>query len=150
MGADRYGVIRVEVKIGTRPLPTAATPALWRVGYLEVANRDARKFLDEDQMCHLRQQILDLASHANPRESETQDVLPIDQFYELRDKGGILGRINARVFFAILAEYRLIVVLACHKKESEGKTPNYVIVRTRNRLREAMKALKSQRAKKGG
>lgn len=133
----------MEVKVATKQ--ALAAPLVWRVGYLEAANKDASKFLDEDQIEHLRQQIIDLATHENPRVSQTQNVERIEDFFELKDKGGILGKISVRVFFAVFDEDTLIVVLGCHKKESEGQTPRHVIVRVRNRLRQAKTAMLKSR-----
>ena len=133
----------MEVKIALGPPQSA--PLVWSVGYLDVANKDAGRILNEDQHAHMRQQVRDLATHRNPRISETQNVAPIDRFYELRDKGGVLGKISVRVFFAVFDEEKLIVVLGCHKKENEGQTPRHIVVKMRNRMRQTQKALEQPR-----
>lgn len=135
----------MEIKIALQP----PDEVVWKVGYLGVANKDAEKLFEPSQRDHLRQQITDLAGHQNPRISQQQDVVPIDQFYELRDKGGVLGRISARVFFGVFDEESLLVILGCHKKENEGSTPNHIVVKMRNRLRQARLALDNLKKQRG-
>lgn len=116
-------------------------PALWKLAYLDAAASDARRFLTEDQYAHVVQQFDDLAASRDPRRSETQDVRPIDDWYELREKGGLLGKINVRVYFAVLDARNLLVILACYKKEDEGQTAKHIMIKVRNRLRQAKKIL---------
>ena len=130
----------MDVRTRTAKPPDGAT-ALWELAYLDAANSDARKILDEDQYAHVIGLFDLLAAEENPRLPRTVDVRSIDAFYELRDKGGILGRLNIRVYFAVFDRQRLILVLGCMKKEQEKKTPPYVITTMRNRLRHAKGAL---------
>ena len=131
----------MQVQIARKALANPAPPRLWNIGYLDVANRDSMKIFTPVQHLHLRDQIDDLSFHQNPRLSETQDVRGIDDFFELRDKGNVLRRISARVFFAVYDVAKLICVLGCHKKENEGKTPGHIVRRIRNRKRYADEAL---------
>ena len=129
----------------TRQLSAPADgTVVWTLGYLEAAVRDAKKFLTDDQYAHAVQQFELLATERNPRLSEAQDIRPIGDFYELRDKGGILGKINLRAYFAVFDESHLIVVLGCYKKEDEGQVAEHIKVRIRNRLRVAKRALSSE------
>lgn len=66
---------------------------VWDLGYLDAAAKDARRFLAEAQYAHIVQQFDDLAGESDPAQSDTVDVRPIDDFFELRDKGGLLGRL---------------------------------------------------------
>jgi len=91
----------VEIRTRSTRTETAEQTATWQLAYIDAAERDARKFLNEDQYAHAVQLFDELSLESNPRCSTTQDVRPIDEFYELRDKGGILGRINLRVYFAV-------------------------------------------------
>lgn len=91
---------------------------------LSQAYSDARQFLAEPQYKHLSRQIRELARQEDPTHSETIDVRAIENFFELRDKGGILRKINARVFFACIKETRTIIVLGAMKKENEGSIPS--------------------------
>ncbi len=118
--------------------------AKWTLAYLDVAEKDGTSFLDPDQYAHAVSLFDDLASESNPRISDRQSVKKIDEFYELRDKGGILRKINLRVFFAVLDEKKLILVLGSIKKEDEGAVPNYIVRKMRNRLREATRAMEPE------
>jgi hypothetical protein len=138
------------VKVKTRALKTdlAHETPRWELGYLEAAEKEARSFLTEEQYAHAIQLFDDLAYESNPTKSETQDVSKIYEFYELRDKGGILGKINLRVYFTIFKERKLILVLATYKKEDDGKVPQHIVIRVRNRLRVA-KELMAKNIQKG-
>jgi hypothetical protein len=82
-----------------------------------------------------------LAYESDPTRSETQDVRKVHEFYELRDKGGILGKINLRVYFVVVEERKLILALATYKKEDEGQVPQHIVIRVRYRLRLAKQKL---------
>jgi hypothetical protein len=88
------GPQRTEIKVGVHegggPLPGY----LWNVLILDQAYQAAREFLDEDQYAHMANQFRELAKHEDPTHSSTLDLRPIEDFYELRDKGGILKKLN--------------------------------------------------------
>lgn len=113
----------------------------WKLGYLDAVERDARKFLTSDQYAHVVGLFEQLAAESDPTKSKTQDVRKIEDFYELRDKGGILGKINVRVYFTVIENVRLILALHVCKKEAEGQTPSHVKLCVRNRLRVARRIL---------
>ncbi len=113
----------------------------WELGYLEAAEKDARKFLTDEQYAHAVELFESLACEPEPTRSKTQRVEKVQEFYELKDKGGILGKINLRVYFALVKKRLLILVLAVYKKEEEEKTPPHIVIRIRNRFRAAMRQL---------
>lgn len=117
----------------SRPGPESLARC-WKLAYLDAAEKDARRFLTDDHYAHAVQLFDELALEVNPRCSETQDVRGIEDFFELRDKGGILGKINLRVYFAVLDDHHIIVVLGVYKKEEEGQTPVFIKDRIRRRL----------------
>ena len=123
-------------KITARRGENRRTP-LWRLAYLEVAEKEARRFLNDEQYEHAVQLFDELAFESHPTQSQTQSVKPIREFYELRDKGGVLGKINLRVYFTVFKERGVIVVLSTYKKEDEGRPPDHIVTRVRNRLRRA-------------
>jgi len=125
--------------------PSGEQTPLWGLGYLDVAEKDARRYLNDDQYAHVVELFDQLACEQNPRLSDTQDIRPIDQFFELRDKGGILGKINLRVYFAVFDEEKLLVALGCRKKEEEHQVPAFVVVKMRNRFRVAKRLAKNAR-----
>ena len=106
-----------------------------RVVPLLAAIKDAKDFLNAGQYLHLTDIVKRLADWENREEISDLRVEPIQGMWELQEKGGILGRINVRVYFAYLKQRREVVVLGAFKKECEGQTPGYVLLRVRNRLR---------------
>jgi hypothetical protein len=142
------GVISMT-KLKTRALKTKVaheTPQ-WELGYLETAEEEAKSFLTKEQYAHAVQLFEDLAYEANPTKSKTQDVRDIDEFYELRDKGGVLGKINLRIYFTIFQKRKLILVLVAYKKEDDGQVPRHIKIRVRNRLRRAKEILAKKKQK---
>lgn len=86
-------------------------------------SRRARSFLNEEQYDHMADQVRELARQDNPTHSMIIDIDAVEDFYEIRDKGGILGKMNVRVFFFPHKPSRTLVVLGCIKKENNGPTP---------------------------
>lgn len=109
----------------------------WELRYLEAAAKEGHKVLDEIQYAYVIEAFDELAFAHDPRVTETHDVRPIYDFYELRDKGGHLGKINLRVYFSVHETERTIVVLSVYKKEDEGKAPERIVRRAKARLRHA-------------
>jgi phage-related protein len=114
---------RRSVKIGVKERGGPPPGYLWNVALLGQAYDEAMSFLNEDQYSHLACQVRELAAQEEPTRCETVDVRPIEDFHEIRDKGGILGKINARIFFFNHKETRTIVILGAIKKENDGPTP---------------------------
>ena len=123
--------VKVGVKEGGGPPPGYE----WSVEILDRAFDEARAFLNDDQYEHLARQIRELASQEDPMQKLTVNVRPVGDFFEVRDKGGVLGKINARVFFFVEFQSRTVVVLGAIKKESEGQTPVATKVTMRRRMR---------------
>ncbi|MGA2498597.1 MAG: hypothetical protein ABSH20_12700 [Tepidisphaeraceae bacterium] len=107
----------------------------WHVWKLDVADRDARGFLDEDQYAHMADQVKELARQSDPTHPATLSVDAIEGFHELREKGGLLGKINVRLFFYLDKSAQVIVILGAIKKENNGPTPTGDKIRMRHRLR---------------
>lgn len=123
--------VKVGVKVGGGPPPGY----LWNADILDCAFDEAMGFLDADQYEHLAAQVRELATQEDPTHSETIDVQPIEDFYEIRDKGGVLVRINARVFFFVRKSTRTIIVLGAINKKNDGPTP----IGDRRRMKRRMK-----------
>ncbi|MGL4423481.1 MAG: hypothetical protein ACRCZF_22685 [Gemmataceae bacterium] len=122
--------LKIGVVLGGGPPPGY----LWNVALLSMVYPEAMEFLTNVQYQHLAEQVRLLAGTAEPTSSDLVDVRPIEDFYELRDKGGVLGKINARVFFAVLREQRTLLVLGSLNKQNDGKTPHHNVVTVRSRL----------------
>lgn len=80
-------------------------------------------FLSAAQYEHIAQQVRELAREHDPSHSETQSVREVSDFLELRDKGGILGKKNVRVFFFLHQPTRELVILGAINKNSENQLP---------------------------
>ena len=78
-------------------------------------------------------QLQELAREADPSHSKTVDVRPIEDFFELRERGGVLANLNARVFFGIDKEARALVILGAINKQNNGPTPDGDRIRMRRR-----------------
>jgi hypothetical protein len=130
--------LKIGVRVGAGPEPGYE----WNVWILDLAYKEAMKFLDEDQYAHLSQQMRELARDQDPTHSAILSVDAVRDFFELREKGGPLGKINVRVFFFPDTREQkpgpanhAIVVLGAIKKENEGRTPPGDIIRIQRRLR---------------
>lgn len=130
-----------EIKIGVQSATGGKTDYLWDVWILDLAFQEAMKFLDEDQYGHVAAQVREMAREFDPSHSVTASVDAIEDFYELREKGGPLGKINVRVFFfldkRVIGRKRnhAIVILGAIKKENQGQTPKGDKIRIGRRLR---------------
>jgi mRNA-degrading endonuclease RelE of RelBE toxin-antitoxin system len=124
-------VIKVGVKEGGGEPPGYK----WNVEILDQAFEEAMGFLDEDQYAHLANQIRELARQDDPTHSDAIDIRPVEGFHEIRDKGGVLRKLNVRVFYAVHKPTRAIVVLGTIKKENNGPTPTGDRIRMRRRRR---------------
>jgi hypothetical protein len=123
--------LKVGVSRGGGPPPGFK----WSVSYLDLAGNEARDLLNEAQYAHVVDQLRSVASETTPTKPKTLDVRPIEDHHELRDKGGILGKINLRVYFTLDSGKQVILVLGVVKKEADGPTPNWIKIRMRGRLR---------------
>lgn len=110
-----------KVKVGVQRQPQHGYR--WAVEFLATAEHEAFRFLGRAQYEHVVDQVRSLAHEPDPARPVTVDVRRVSDFYELREKGGPLGKINVRVFFIIETERRTIVLLGAIKKENEGSTP---------------------------
>jgi hypothetical protein len=85
---------KVGVRRGGGPPPGYR----WHVTILAQVHAEAMAFLNEDQRDHVARQVRELAKHDDPTHSASIDIRPVGDLFEIRDKGGILRKINARVF----------------------------------------------------
>lgn len=102
---------------------------------LERVYGEAKEFLNDDQYAHLALQVKELARQDDPTHSQTVDVRAIEDFHEIRDKGGILNRLNVRIYYFVHHPGRAIVILGALKKEADGATPVHDKILMRNRKR---------------
>jgi hypothetical protein len=111
-----------QVKIGVWAGDGPPPGYRWNVAILELAFDEAMSFLSSAQYHHIAMQFKELALEAYPSHSATASIDKVEEIYELRDKGGILGKLNVRFFFGLTNDHT-IIVLGGIKKEREGQTP---------------------------
>jgi hypothetical protein len=63
-----------------------------------------------------------LARQDDLTHGDTIDIRPVEDFFEIRDKGGILRKLNVRVFYFVYKPTRTMVILGTIKKENDGPT----------------------------
>jgi mRNA-degrading endonuclease RelE of RelBE toxin-antitoxin system len=112
----------------------------WNVEILAQVRDESRDFLSEDQYAHLSRQVRELARHRDPTHSDTLDLRPVGNVFELRDKGGILRRLNVRVFYVVRPDHRTIVILGAFSKQNDGRTPRGDLWRMERRMRQYLEA----------
>ena len=115
-------------------VPPPAAIAVDRIDSFKVAVKEAKDFLDGPRYEHAVDLVKRLRDFGDSQQCADLDISPIRGFYELSDKGGVLGKINLRIYFSFFATWRTIVVLGAWKKEAERKTPGYIIDRMENRM----------------
>lgn len=126
-----------RIKVGVTQRQGPPPGYQWNAWILDIAFNEAMGFLKTEQYGHLRMQVQDLASEDSPSQSPTLSVEKMsgEQFYELRDKGGVLKNLNVRVFFGIDHDRRSIVILGTIHKKNDGPTPRGTIITMRRRWR---------------
>ena len=125
-----------ELKVGVHKGDGPPPGYRWNVLMIDFVYDEVMKFLDEAQYAHLAHQFQELGLQLDPRSCQTISVKRIEDFYELRDKGGILGGLNVRVFYHVDdGPARSIVVLGAIVKQNDGATLNADKIRMRRRQR---------------
>lgn len=123
--------LKVGVRRGGGPPPGYE----WSVGVVDFIFEEAIKTLRENGYMQLAQYVRELAMQPDPTHSATVDVRPIEDFFEIRDKGYPYGGANVRLFFTVDHQERIIVPLGVIKKQNDGPTPEPDKARMRLRLR---------------
>jgi hypothetical protein len=111
------------VKVGVEKGAGRPPGYRWTVRILDIAFEEASAFLNEAQYQHVAAQVRELAREVDPTHSATQSIDAVEDFHELRDKGGILGGLNVRVFFFVHKPESELVILGAIKKQNDGPTP---------------------------
>jgi hypothetical protein len=118
------------------------SPSKWTVVVLEVARKEGHKILSTLQYDHMVEVLKRLEDFGNPEETADLDIEPISSFYELKEKGGLLGRINLRVYFGVIPKRRELVIAKTYKKEEMGAAPRHVVISVEDRLEQYKTALR--------
>jgi hypothetical protein len=107
----------------------------WSVLILDRAFNEAMKILTPEQYAYAAEQVKALATEPDPTHSNLCSVDAIEDFHELREKHGVLGKINLRIFFFLDRTRNAIVILGTIKKENNGPTPDGTRITMRRRKR---------------
>ena len=116
----------------------------WDVHVLKAARLEGRKILTDVQYDHVVEVLKRLTDWEDKAEISDLRIEKIESFYELKDKGGVLGRLNLRVYFAALPENKDIIVLKTYKKEEDGACPRYITINVESRLDEFLSGNSSE------
>jgi len=100
-----------------------------------IVRREAREFLTIGQYVHVTDFVKQLTGFGSRRYDRTICIAPIDEFWELKEKGGMLGKINVRIYFAFLKESNEIAILHAYKKEDDAQVHPSVLLLVRQRCR---------------
>lgn len=103
-----------------------------------VVRRESREFLTIGQYVHVTDFVKQLSGFGLQRYDRTMCIAPIDEFWELKEKGGLLGKINVRVYFAVIKHANEIAVLHAYKKEDDSQVHPSVLLLVRQRHRRFM------------
>lgn len=71
----------------------------WTPGHIRASAKEAKKFLNGVQYDHAVQLMLTLCEEDDPTHPVLSDVDAVEDFYELRDKGGVLGENKSQDLF---------------------------------------------------
>jgi hypothetical protein len=108
----------------------------WTVFILDRALDEANKILTDDQYAYISEQVRELARQADPTHVDHLSVDTVEGFHELREKGGVLGNKNIRVYFSLHPKHgQILLILGVRKKEADGATPVAIKVTMGRRMR---------------
>lgn len=113
-----------------------AKTATWQdVVVLGIAAKEGWEILTPGQYEHMKDLEKQLVGFGRRDFDSNLRIEQIGEFWELKDKGGTLGRKNMRVYFAFDTECNDVVILATYKKEEDGSPSQNLKIRIRNRWR---------------
>lgn len=112
-----------QIKIGVRHGGGSEPVYQWDVGILDFGFDEVSKILTREQYDHVAMQVKELARERDPTHPATVSVDAIQDFFELRDKGGVLGNKNIRIFFGVDKGRHAIIILGGISKQNNGPTP---------------------------
>ncbi len=113
-----------------------AAQVIWQGVFVpRIVRLEARSFLTLAQYVHVTDFVKQLSGFGSRRYDPTLRIEPIGDYWELKEKGGVLGKINVRIYFAHVAAHNRVVLLSAYKKEVDGAAPPHILLRLKHRLR---------------
>jgi hypothetical protein len=111
------------------PQPSKVVALAW-------AKQEARELLPDWKYWRLVRIVKRLADFGNKHATSDLRIAPFGEFWALKLKGGIFGKLNLRVYFAHVEERGEVVILMTYKKEAERRVSPHVMVSLEDRLEE--------------
>ena len=124
----------------TAPDQTGDEPPKVSVRFQEVvvigiAAKEGHDELTPGQYLHVKDEVKQLVGFGRRDFDSLLRIEKLGEFWELKEKGGTLGKKNIRVYFKFNKADNEVVVLHTYKKEDDGPAPPHVILKLRNRWR---------------
>ena len=104
-----------------------------RVVVIGIAAKEGWEELTPGQYLHLKDLVKQLVGVGRKEYESHLNIGPFGDFWELKEKGGTLGRKNMRVYFRFDSNVNDVVVLHTYKKEDDGQAPPHIKTRLKNR-----------------
>lgn len=101
---------------------------------LDWAKFEGLKILTEREYWYVVPFVRRLSEFGDLKSTADLDIKQINDFWELRLKGGFLGRKNIRIYFAFVAERHEVVVLMTYKKEEDRRVSPSILITLEDRL----------------
>lgn len=121
-------------KIETAPKKQAGRKKTWqRVIVIGIAAKEGWDELTPGQYLHLKDQVKQLVGFGRQDYQSNLTIAPFGDYWELKAKGGVLGRKNMRVYFKFDKKANDVVVLCTYKKEDDGQAPAFIHIRLKTR-----------------
>jgi len=112
-----------------------AGQAWQRVIVLPIAAKEGWNELTPGQYLHVKDHVKQLVGFGRKEFDTSITIAPFGEFWELKIKGGVLGKKNIRVYFKHHQSANEIVVLHTYKKEDDGQAPRHIPIKLKNRFK---------------
>jgi hypothetical protein len=106
-----------------------------RLVLIPIMIREGRDELTDGQYLHIKDHLKQLTGFGARRFATQLRIAPFEEFWELKEKGGVLGKKNIRVYFFYDSTANDIILLMTDKKEDDGQASPSIKYTLRNRLR---------------
>jgi hypothetical protein len=130
------GIRDKKTAIATR-LPEPKEKALRQnvVVVIAIAKGEGRELLSDPQYLYVTDILKRLVYFLEPSEINDLSIDSVEDFYELRLRGTALGKKNIRIYFSYFKDTNEVVVVRVWQKDNQDKTPQFIKVNVRTRLR---------------